>query len=179
MSLFRDSRRYGHAFRPLARKKGLVFQEFESELLVYDLDRDRAHSLNQEALAIWEICDGKHSVGSLAEGAARKLGRSIDEDFVLVALERLSEASLLESSTGLPNRRKAIGKMGAAALALPVVASITVPAAAQVSSCVGNGGMCGSDTECCSGVCEVGICATPELRELESIEIDVKKLQDE
>jgi hypothetical protein len=32
--------------KPLARKEGLVIQELPDEVLVYDLDRDRAHCLN-------------------------------------------------------------------------------------------------------------------------------------
>ena len=47
---------------PRARKEGLVVQDMPDELLVYDVDRHKAHCLNQTAALVWKRCDGKTSV---------------------------------------------------------------------------------------------------------------------
>ena len=44
--------------KPLARKEGLVIQELPVEVLVYDLDRDKAHCLNETAAMVWRKCNG-------------------------------------------------------------------------------------------------------------------------
>jgi len=52
--------------RPLARQDRLVVQELSEEVLVYDLDRHRAHCLNRTAALIWRHCDGSTSVAEMA-----------------------------------------------------------------------------------------------------------------
>ena len=44
---------------PVARKQGLVVQEMPDEVLIYDLDTNKAHCLNQTAAFVWKSCDGK------------------------------------------------------------------------------------------------------------------------
>ncbi|MBA3352846.1 MAG: PqqD family protein, partial [Blastocatellia bacterium] len=51
---------------PIARKNGLVVQEVPDEVLVYDLETNKAHCLNQSAAMIWRSCDGKNSVSEIA-----------------------------------------------------------------------------------------------------------------
>lgn len=43
---------------PMARQSGLVVQEMPDEVLVYDMDTNKAHCLNQSAAFIWKSCDG-------------------------------------------------------------------------------------------------------------------------
>jgi hypothetical protein len=52
---------------PLARDQGLVVDSIGDELLVYDTECGRAHSLNVVAAAVWRACDGQRDVGQLAE----------------------------------------------------------------------------------------------------------------
>ena len=47
---------------PRARKDGLVIKELSNETLVYDLERDEAHCLNQTAGLVWKQCDGRTTV---------------------------------------------------------------------------------------------------------------------
>ena len=47
---------------PMARQNGLVVQEMPDEVLVYDLDSNKAHCLNQSAAFVWRSCDGDKSV---------------------------------------------------------------------------------------------------------------------
>jgi hypothetical protein len=45
---------------PCARKAGLVIQDMPDEVLVYDLDTNKAHCLNKSAAFVWRSCDGKN-----------------------------------------------------------------------------------------------------------------------
>ena len=47
---------------PLARRERLLVEELPDEVLVYDLDREKAHCLNRTAALIWNHCDGRTTV---------------------------------------------------------------------------------------------------------------------
>jgi hypothetical protein len=49
------------------RKQGLVIKELPDEVLVYDLDRNKAHCLNHSAAEVWERCDGRTTAASISE----------------------------------------------------------------------------------------------------------------
>ena len=66
--------------KPIARKQGLVIQDLPDEVLVYDLDRDRAHCLNTTAAFVWQHCDGKSTVGEIAA----KLAQSAEFDLAIL-----------------------------------------------------------------------------------------------
>lgn len=74
--------------KPIARKDGLVVQEMPDELLVYDLDTNKAHCLNQTAAIIWKNCDGETSVTEIASRYERESGKKIEEDLVRLAIDR-------------------------------------------------------------------------------------------
>jgi Coenzyme PQQ synthesis protein D (PqqD) len=129
---------------PAARKSGLVVRELPDEIVVYDLDRHRAHCLNRTAAAVFQAADGRHDVAGLAARLARE-GGSVDEDVVRMTLEQLAEAGLLERAVAPPSRagvsrRDAVRKVGlGAAVLLPLVTSILVPTAAEaIATCVSN-----------------------------------------
>ena len=50
---------------PMARQNGLVVQEMPDEVLVYDLDTNKAHCLNNSAALVWRACDGTNSVADI------------------------------------------------------------------------------------------------------------------
>ena len=52
--------------KPQVRKDGLVVKELPEEMLVYDLERHRAHCLNQTAALVWKHCDGQTSAKEIA-----------------------------------------------------------------------------------------------------------------
>jgi hypothetical protein len=116
-------------FSPKRRRQGIRVEEFQNEVLVYDLDRHDAHCLNSVAVSVWQLADGTLSVEEIA-GRLAAAGAEPDETVVWRALEELEKASLLE--TPLPtddatlSRRQMVGKLGWAA-ALPFVLSIAVP----------------------------------------------------
>ena len=130
---------------PIARKTGLVVQEVPDEVLVYDLDNNKAHCLNQSAAMVWRSCDGNNSVADIAKLVETQAGSKVTEDFVWLAIDQLSENNLLEQQikTGFAgqSRREAIKKIGLASMvAIPVIASLVAPQSAlAASSCNCNG----------------------------------------
>lgn len=155
---------------PIARKSGLVVQEVPDEVLVYDLESNKAHCLNQSAALIWRSCDGNNSVSEIAKLVEAQAGGKVTEDFVWLAIDQLSENNLLEkqiaSTFAGQSRREVIKKIGLASMvAIPVIASLVAPQsalAAQSCNC-NNPGQCETppnsacpSTTFCNGV---GICA--------------------
>jgi hypothetical protein len=163
-------------FLPIARREGIIRKEVDGELLVYDLTRDKAHCLNESAAAIWKRCDGRTSIKEIAASLAKEA--TVDERVVWLALADLRRTHLLEEpkptvvnedgnnsqkkqpkSNQWPqvmlgmSRREAVKRIGlGAAIALPVVISITAPTPAQALSCVQAGGACGTPAQCCDGL---------------------------
>lgn len=145
---------------PVARKDGLVIQEMPEEVLVYDLGNNKAHCLNQTAAFVWRYCDGVNGVADIVSKFEKQSGNRVDEELVLLAIDQLNERDLLEAGpTHVLNgqsRRDVIKKIGfAAAVAIPLVASIAAPTsvlAAASCACMGAaecaGTACPSTTNC-------------------------------
>src|ERR1700674_4847807 len=81
---------------PQARDEQLEIKELSDETLVYDLERHRAHALNQTAAWVWRHCDGKTSVAEMASLLHRDLGVPSEEEAIWLALQRLGKARLLK-----------------------------------------------------------------------------------
>lgn len=160
------------SLNPVARKNDLVIQEMQDEVLVFDIQSNKAHCLNQTASSVWKYCDGSNSVSEIQRLLESHTGSAVSEDLVWFAIDQLGEKNLLEAKfenkfAGL-NRRQVLKKVGlAAVVALPIVASITAPTAAfavacsgTVTSCVG----CNDGTPCMvggtTGMCLGGACNT-------------------
>jgi hypothetical protein len=148
---------------PRARTNSLVVRELDDETLVYDLERDKAHCLNQTAALIWKHCDGKTTVREAVHSLQGTLGRSVDTDVVWLAVKQLQRFHLVEGSKKSPavSRRNLVLKYAPAALALPVIMSIAAPAPAQSASCAKAGQPCGgTNPPCCQGLFCFGSPAT-------------------
>ena len=154
--------------RPIARKSGLVVQEVPDELLVYDLESNKAHCLNQSAAMVWRSCNGDNSVAEIAKLVTEQAGSGVTEDFVWLAIDQLSENNLLEREVSVDlkglSRREALKKIGmASVIAVPIIASLVAPKSALASascSCV-TPAACNPQTGCpstsnCNGS---GLCA--------------------
>jgi hypothetical protein len=148
-----------------ARSDGLVVEELDDELLIYDRKYHRAHCLSVTAARVWRALDGATD----AERLAAMLELSIET--VVAALEELDRVELLEAKAvlvldGAGNgdglTRRQLAKLGTAAAAGWMIVSITVPSAAwaasptpffcslySTSSCGGGNQGCGSIAGCC------------------------------
>ena len=152
---------------PLARQKGLVVQEMPDEVLVYDLDSNKAHCLNQSAALVWKSCDGNNSVADIMREFETNGGGKVSEDLVWLAIDQLNEKGLLEGDIAPrfqgQSRRQVIKTIGLASMvALPVIASLVAPqnalgsisCACQTTANCAQLTACPSTTNCnANGVC--------------------------
>ena len=146
---------------PVARKERLVIQEMPEEVLVYDLDTNKAHCLNQTAAFVWKSCNGRNSVAEITKLVGDDSGSAVPEDLVWLAIDQLSEKNLLAKDLKADfkgsTRREVIKKIGlAAVIGIPVVASLIAPTSVlAVNSCA-----CSSNADCaptvpsCPGTCQ-------------------------
>lgn len=139
-------------FTPKSRREKLVIQELDGEVLIYDLQSDKAFCLNITSSLVWQACDGSKNVSEISEWVSEKLNAANNEDLVWLALDQLKKENLMEE-TNLPNkfkglkRREVIKKIGlASVVALPVIASLSAPVAGATGTCttVMNGCNCGA-----------------------------------
>ena len=145
---------------PLARRARIIVKELQDEVLVYDLDRDKAHCLNRSAAAVWHCCDGRTTPTQITSKLEKKSGQAMDEMLVWLALDQLGHEQLLEDRIDWPrsrpriSRREAVRLIGlGAAIALPIVISISAPTPAQAATCKSHGAPCSTSAQCCSGIC--------------------------
>jgi hypothetical protein len=131
-------------FQPKSRQEGLLIDHVGDETIVYDEERQQAHSLNRPAAIVWQASDGEHTVEQLATVVGETLGVDADNSVVEYALDELARVHLLEEGDGGPSmtRRDAVRRMslaGAAAVAIPVILSMAAPTAAMAASGSQNG----------------------------------------
>ena len=144
---------------PKARSEELLIEEVGGELLIYDVNSNRAHCLNESAAAIWRHCDGNRSIGKLAKHLFPSLAASDAQRLVSIGLERLRRRRLVETASPAVDlsKRQMLKKVAilaaAAGIAAPVVSTIIAPNAAYAFSCMPSGFPCTSSLQCCSGLC--------------------------
>ncbi|HZS44204.1 MAG TPA: PqqD family protein [Blastocatellia bacterium] len=153
---------------PAARKQGLVVKKVGNETLVYDTGTSDAHCLNENAAAIWELCDGVTTVNDLSQLLkSRNPGTTSEqcERLVWTALEQLEESRLLDGPILKPDNIKQLSRrqlMKAAAVvglvAVPVISTIIAPKAAEASTCLASGDTCSISAQCCSLTCTGNLC---------------------
>jgi hypothetical protein len=153
---------------PMARQNGLVVQEMPDEVLVYDLDTNKAHCLNGSAALVWKSCDGNNSVADIVKQFESNGNGKVTEDFVWLAIDQLNENGLLEGKVAPrfagQSRRQVLKTIGLASMvALPVIASLVAPqnALGSVSCACTASNQCATMTGCPSTVnCNAsGVCA--------------------
>lgn len=154
---------------PAARQSGLVIQEMPDEVLIYDLDTNKAHCLNQSAAMVWKSCDGTRSVGDIAGGFERAGAGKVTEDFVWLAIDQLNKNNLLLGNAPTrfvgQSRRQVLKTVGLASMiALPIIASLVAPpnALGAVSCSCSTGSDCAGKTQCMSqSICTTGGTCAP------------------
>jgi hypothetical protein len=153
-----------NSYQPMARKEKLVIEQMANEVLVYDLERHKAHCLNLTAAVVWQHCNGKNNIAKITHLVSRDFQTTVSEDIVLLALNQLDKFNLLEKKKdfgfSLPKvtRRDVMKRMGlASVIAIPLVSSIIAPTALASSSCinqnctVGTPGTCPPSCTCSGG----------------------------
>jgi len=151
--------------KPLAQREGLLVEELDNELVIYELKRHLIHSLNPTTACVWRHCDGETTTTKLAALLTEATGLPNNEDLVWVALEQLEKIHLLREPlpmnrpVGL-SRRATIRRLGLAAnlaLLFPAVSTMLVPSLAMAQ------GSCDETaTGCAQGSCN-GTCSQAPL----------------
>jgi hypothetical protein len=143
---------------PKSRKENLVIQNTGEELLVYDLDKNKALCLNETSALVWQSCNGKNGVSDIAKLLEKKFNLSVSEDLVLFTLNELDNENLLESDFDKINkfnglsRREVIKRIGfSSMIALPIIAAVVAPDAIHAQSCVGTGADFAPGTQTAAG----------------------------
>lgn len=154
---------------PISRKKNIVVQTLENEMLIYDLNVNKAYCLNETSQLIWQLCDGVNSVSSISQSLSKQLKGRIPEELVWLALEQFKKNDLLDKNEEIEidfgglNRREVVRKIGFASMvALPLISSIVAPTAAQAASgCLANGTFAGQYflTLSPAPICNFGDCS--------------------
>jgi hypothetical protein len=131
-------------YRPKVRGSGLLVQQLEDELLVYDLEQNEAHCLNGIAASVWTLCDGEKTITEIGRLLGTDLPVEDVEILVWSALDQFAERGLLAEEAGkasphaldaMMTRRQMVARLGlAVGLALPLVESIVSPPASMAQS---------------------------------------------
>jgi hypothetical protein len=147
-------------YKPCAREHDVVVQELLDEVLVYDMTKKKAHCLNGSAAAVWGLCDGQTRIPELAGQLENRMAKSVNEEMVWIALEHLGEAGLLTAPVPVRavrggTRRQLLQKLAYAAVAIPLVSSISAPLPSAAAS-----GFC-ANAAClaCTDLASSAICA--------------------
>lgn len=126
---------------PRSRSEAIIVQEAGNELLVYDLNEHRAYCLNEVSAAVWKSCDGHRDIKEITRSAGNDYGATLDEDLIVLALDQLRRAELVDDAPKLADRfpavsrREIIRRIGKASLvALPVLTSLVAPTAIHANS---------------------------------------------
>lgn len=129
---------------PAVRKKDLVIQELNDEILIYDLQNNKVFGLNDTSALIWRLSNGDKTMSQIAHEASQKLNSPINEELVWLALGQLKEANLINNETEITNdyqgatRREVIRRIGLASMvALPMISALVAPSALQAQSSCG------------------------------------------
>ncbi len=118
---------------PLARKDDLIIKDMDSEMVVFDAQNNQVHALSPLSRRVWQLCDGMRSIREIAIAAILPL------ETVELALAQLSERDLLaerlpSAPTAKTNRRRSLAVAAAAAVAVPMILSVTAPRANALAS---------------------------------------------
>jgi hypothetical protein len=144
-------------------RSGLLSNSLDDQVLVYDPRADRVHLLDETTSCVMQLLEERTWT---VEGITAELSRRTDNppspDLVLLAIEELQKADLLDTHDGIEperteagmRRRDALRKAalaGATAFAIPAIVSLMPSAAYGQSSCFVVNTCCTSTSQCCPG----------------------------
>jgi hypothetical protein len=91
------------------RRKALKEHQVWDEMLLYAPENDAAFSLNSSAKAIWELCDGHHSLGDICQSLGERFDCSgdtllSDVKNAILQLQKLGLVELEESYAANPSK---------------------------------------------------------------------------
>lgn len=140
---------------PKANNANLVTRELDKELLIYNTLTNKAYTLNETSMIVFNACNGATTFDEL------KVKHQYSDEIIFLALDGLKKESLLADESYISpfagtNRRDVIKKVGLASMiALPIICSLIAPAAVQAASSgsIATCQPCTQTSDCASGRC--------------------------
>lgn len=160
--------------KPLAKSKDLLVQQADKELLLYDLNTNKAYCLNETSAAVWQLCDGTNSITDITDNLQKASKSEIPADLIALALFDLQREKLIDDMAettalfGKLTRREVVRRIGLTTMvALPLISSVIVPtsiaAQSPVAGTCANPGLqsCTTPQNCLNGdTCTSNCCVT-------------------
>jgi hypothetical protein len=122
------------------RTRRVLVEELGDEVVLYDLDDDRAHLLSPNVARVWHAADGTRTVRHLRSAVVAETPAQ-SEFIVWDALEQLAAASMIQGSLIMPGRpggmtrRTILKRLALTAVAIPVITTIVSPTPAAALTC--------------------------------------------
>jgi hypothetical protein len=141
-----------------SKTNNIVVQELETEVLIYNLESNKAFCLNETSALIWQICGQENSLEQIRQKVEKRLNHPVMDEFIWLALSDLKKHGLIENANQVEdkfeglNRRQIVKKVGLATMmALPAVSSVVAPTAANAQSgCSFFQESCVTREDCCA-----------------------------
>ena len=127
---------------PLKNNIGLAIQRVGTELVVFHEATGKVLCLNRISAIVWNLCDGRTPIVTIAQLASEEIAAPVTEDLVNFALRELQKQKLLKldavPSSPVLTRRILVQRLGkGVALLLPIVAAVAIPKKAHAyAGCV-------------------------------------------
>lgn len=149
---------------PVGRFTDIVIQPLDGELLIYDLEINKAYCLNKTSALIWQACNGENSVNGISRIVSKNLGQQVNVNLIQLALDEFRKNNLLTNSEEANfaldkmSRRQLIRNVALnTAIVLPTISSLIAPTAAMAGSVAACGAIntaCSVAIDCCSNYCD-------------------------
>ncbi len=119
---------------PRTRRTGISSLDEASYTTLYDSATGETHGLNAPLALVWQSADGQKSIDDLGRLLHSELGIPPDRTVVLLALQELAAAGLLDQPLALaaptqpPTRRQVADRLATAGLSAALVPAMLKPA---------------------------------------------------
>ena len=87
----------GNLEKPKAREN-VTLQDLGDEVMLYDSEKEDVHILNNTAYAIWNLCDGEHTIEDIQKHMGSQFPDITEEDLIgdiKVTLDEFIEKKLV------------------------------------------------------------------------------------
>jgi hypothetical protein len=127
-----------HLYKPKALRDGVIAEDLNTECVVYDRSRNKAHLLNSTLAWVWRHCDGSRTVDDLAAELQQETDSEDAHSTVITGLKQLAGAHLLVPE--LDESRFAVAEVSrreivaSAFIVAPMITSILAPTPAAAKS---------------------------------------------
>lgn len=123
-------------FKPKLKTTEIVVQNAAKELLVYNLQTNRAYCLNEISAKIYEHCDGTKNATEICKIL------NLEIEYIFLAVDLLERENLLDAESrrffseysGLDRRRMLKSALMSSAVALPLIISVLSPPSVNAAS---------------------------------------------